>query len=389
MIAYVTAATRWEVIGAGSVRWEPGTLFVATHRSERDVPLVCSALYLRGALWRTRGRRLRFAARDDMFAPGFLAGFPPGLPPRVRRALSGVGLERGLRQVRVHPIPSATTMRLGAALAAVPPDAPLAELLPGDALALLRGAATRSGRPEPRTAGDALRGELMDALWTPVESGELTHPAFAQAWRRRSSEARAGLRELVDVMRAGHPVLLFPEGRPSPDGAVGPLRRGLGAIARRGEARHLLPIGIAYDALTAGRPRAVVALRPTVPADGDGVEDRALAELRAALPLTCAQAAAPALLAAAEAGHRRLDLAALERAVADAVARAGRAGRPVERALADPARRRARLAECLGALARVGAIGAGGAAPALERARILAHPELLRAAAAERSVAGG
>ena len=292
--------------------------------------------------------------------------------------------------MRVHPIASATTMRLGAALAAVPPDAPIADLLPGDVLARLRVAAARAGRPEPRTAGEALRGELMDALWTPLESGELTHPAFAPAWRRRAGEALGGLRELVEVMRAGHPVLLFPEGRPSPDGAVGPLRRGLGAIARRGEARRMLPIGIAYDHLTAGRPRAVIALRPTVPADGDRLEDRALAELRRALPLTCAQAAAPTLLAAAEAGERRLGLAALERAVAAAVARARAAGRPHERALGGAASRRARLAECLGALARDGAIRpAAGAAPALEPDRVLGHPELLRAARAERSAAGG
>ncbi len=62
----------------------------------------------------------------------------------------------------------------------------------------------------------------------------------------------------------------------------------------------------------------------------------------------------------------------------------------MERALADPARRRARLAECLGALARD---GRGRRRRARRRpssgARILAHPELLRAAAAERSAAGG
>jgi hypothetical protein len=229
----------------------------------------------------------------------------------------------------------------------------------------------------------------MEALWTPFESGELTHPAFAPAWRRRASEARAGLRELIDALRAGHPVLLFPEGRPSPDGAVGPLRRGLGAIARRGEARRLLPIGIAYDELTAGRPRAVVALRPPVPASGDGIEERALEALRAALPLTCAQAVAPALRALAEAGERAIDLAALERAVAAAADRARAAGRPVERALAEPDARRARIAECLGALARDGAVRpAAGCAPALDAERILGHPELRRAVAAERSAAG-
>jgi hypothetical protein len=58
----------------------------------------------------------------------------------------------------------------------------------------------------------------------------------------------------------------------------------------------------------------------------------------------------------------------------------------VERALADPAGRRARLAECLAAIARSGAITSGpGAAQALEPARLLSHPELRRAATAERS----
>ncbi|MDX6555788.1 MAG: Acyltransferase [Miltoncostaeaceae bacterium] len=390
MAVHVGATLRWEVAGAGNVGWEPGTLLVATHRSERDVPLVCSALYFRGGLWRNRGRALSFAARDDMFAAGFLAGFPPGLPPWLRGRLARLSLERGLRHNHVHPIASATTIRLGAALAAVPPDAALDELLPAAVLGRLRTVAAYAGRPEPRSAGDALRGELMDALWAPLTTAELTHPAFEPAWRRRATEARGSLRELIEVMRAGHPLLLFPEGRPSPDGAVGPLRRGLGALARRGGARRLVPIGVAYDALTVGRPRAVVALRPAVAADGEGIEDRALSELRRALPLTCAGAVAPALLALAEAGERRLDPAALERAVAEAVKRARSAGRPVERALIDTARHRPRLAECLAALARSGAlVSAPDGASTLEPALVLSHPELRRAATAERSAAEG
>jgi hypothetical protein len=183
------------------------------------------------------------------------------------------------------------------------------------------------------------------------------------------------------MLRLGEPVLLFPEGRPSSDGAVGPLRRGLGALVRRGQVRGLLPIGIAYDELTTGRRRAVLAIDPLIAAEGADSEEIALRAMRHALPLTCGQAAAARLLAAAEAGERRLPRSALERALAAAVEESRAEGRQMERSLLDARGRGERLSECLRALAAAGVLTPSGrGAVTLDAPRITAHPALRRAA---------
>ena len=66
---------------------------------------------------RTEHQRVAFAARDDMFLPGFFAGFPAGLPPRVRRLLYPLGVAGWLPRVEVFPIRSARVARLAEVLA--------------------------------------------------------------------------------------------------------------------------------------------------------------------------------------------------------------------------------------------------------------------------------
>ena len=83
---------------------------MATHRRESDVPVISPLLYFRARLWRHRSEGMRHAARDDMFLPGFFAGFPPGLRPWARRLLYPVGVGRFLPWVGVHPISSASTV---------------------------------------------------------------------------------------------------------------------------------------------------------------------------------------------------------------------------------------------------------------------------------------
>src|SRR5918995_2850888 len=111
MLAYSRAAFRVRVLSS-SFRFEPGTMIVSTHRRETDVPLICPPLYFRGSVWRYRWPRMSFAARDDMFLPGFFAGFPPDLSPRARRILYPLGVARWLPVVQVHPIRSASVARL-------------------------------------------------------------------------------------------------------------------------------------------------------------------------------------------------------------------------------------------------------------------------------------
>ncbi|MGH3001699.1 MAG: hypothetical protein ACRDM1_03365, partial [Gaiellaceae bacterium] len=108
-------AARFEIriFGVERLCLEPGTLIVSTHRSDDDVPLLCGALYFGARLWRRRSIRATFAVRDDLFEPGFLAGYPRGLPLAVRRAAWPLSLGLPLRRrLGCLPVRSATSMRL-------------------------------------------------------------------------------------------------------------------------------------------------------------------------------------------------------------------------------------------------------------------------------------
>ena len=87
---------------------------------------------------------------------------------------------------------------------------------------------------------------------------ELDAPALDVAWERRRVEGIAAVRRLVELVRAGRVVLIFPEGRPSLDGALATFQPGLATLVRLGRPRALQPVGVAYDRLTTGRPLAIV-----------------------------------------------------------------------------------------------------------------------------------
>ena len=185
-----------------------------------------------------------------------------------------------------------------------------------------------------------LQGVYADLLWQPL-SPEDTR-SLEEFWSRRAAQAAGDFRALVEIVRGGNVLIVFPEGRPSPDGEIGPIRPGIGALVRRGKPRAIRPLALAYDPLVRGRTRVHLALgAPVEPPSGD-VEGALLSLLRATMPLTCGQVVAARLEAGADA-----DLHALERDLADAVAVAREEGRPVEPDLATADGRRRRLSEAL------------------------------------------
>ena len=340
MWVYSNAAFRVDVLDPERFAPEPGALIAVTHRRETDVPVICPPLYFAMGGRQNRTRRMHFAARDDMFLPGFFAGFPPELPLRARRFLYKIGVARWLPKVNVFPIRSATVARVGEVVAAREGDL-LGNLLRVRAEAF-RARAAACGLPRPSRAGDVLRGEYADLLWQPFtpEDGD----GLEDFWSARTAQAAGDFRTLVQIARDGHVLIVFPEGRPSPDGELGPIRPGIGALVRRGRPDAVQPLALAYDPLVRGRTRVHLALGPPAQLPKDGVEDALLRLLRTTMPLTCGQFVAARLEAGAEA-----DPVALERDLADAVALAREEERPVEPDLTTAAGRSRRLAEALAA----------------------------------------
>lgn len=356
MWVYTRAVFRVCTIGGKGLRSRPGVMIVCTHRAETDVALVCPSIYFSQALWRRRRWRPRFAAREDLFERGFIAGFPERLRPRVRRALYGVGAGHPLSQMGVHRVsyPSVRAIRLGRALASLPGDLPLEPLLPPAAMKRFSERAEEIRRRRPRTVRDARRGVYADLLWESFTSDELSHPAFAQAWQQRALEGAVNLRSLVDVIRSGEVLFLFPEGRPSPDGEIGPVQKTMGMLVRRGRPPLVQPVGIAYDPLTTGRTRAFVAFGASFTPPEEQVDTAVLAVLRRVTPLTCGQVVAHKLTEAARGGREIVERRELEASLASAVELALDEGRPADPALLEEGRRRRRLSRCLDWLAREG-----------------------------------
>jgi 1-acyl-sn-glycerol-3-phosphate acyltransferase len=334
MWTYTHASFRITVIGPESFRLAPRTLIVSTHRRETDVPLICPPLYFGARLWRNRPERMSFAARDDMFLRGFFAGFPPDLGSRARRVLFPLSVGRFLPRVQVHPISSANVARAGEVARAFPEDT-LEDVFPRLA-AELRARAAERGIAPPERGRDVLRGEYADLLWRGVAPEDT--PGRDGFWAARAARAASDFRELVDLVRGGGTLVVFPEGRPSPDGEIGPLRRGLGALVRRAKPEWFLPVGIAYDPLGRGRTRAFVSIGPRIAPPAEDVEVATLRLLRLSTPLTCGQWLAHERLAGRETTEARL---------AEAVTQALEEARPVDPDLLDPGKRATRLNEAV------------------------------------------
>jgi 1-acyl-sn-glycerol-3-phosphate acyltransferase len=261
----------------------PRTQQLVNHRSDWDITLTTN-IYWPGRMW-ARDPRLVFVARDDMFLPGFLGGYPPGLPLAARRLLARVDVGRGLRLGRLAlPVASAARARL-ADVALDDPALALAEL-PGDAVEPFLARARRLGRRAPRTLGE-LDGSYLDLLWRVYDRAEL--PGLDGFWGRRRARARRDFEALAAHVESGGSLTIYPEGRPSPDGAVGPLQRGSAVLIRRARPDALIVGGLAYDPLGRGRTRAYLALGPLLDPGAD-----VLAELRRQLPQTPGQIAAHA-----------------------------------------------------------------------------------------------
>jgi hypothetical protein len=337
MLAYSRAAFRVRVL-ASNFRFEPGTLIVSTHRRETDVPLICPPLYFGASVWRHRWPRMSFAARDDMFLPGFFAGFPPDLSPRVRRILYPLGVARWLPVVQVYPIRSASVARLGEIIRARP-GAALEELAPDGLHEPFRARAAELGLPAPKSGKEVLRGDYADLLWQAVTPAQAAGPD--DFWARRGAQAAEDFRGLVELIRKGEVLVVFPEGRPSPDGEIGPLRRGLSALVRRGKPTRIMPVTLAYDPLVRGRTHAFVAIGSAVPPPETDAEGEVLALLRLRTPLTCGQFVASRLVDGGDATPEEL---------AGEVEEAQAEGRPVDPDLLTDEDRRRRLAEALAAV---------------------------------------
>ena len=201
---------------------------------------------------------MHFAARDDMFLPSSSPAFLRSCRCGRAGCSTESGPAAGCRSSTFSNPKRAGRGRRGTAGHALPPP---------------RGCFRRTSRPAspsgpPRAAllarrrrGDVLRGEYADLLWGRSHLGTRTDWTSSE---RESGPGRGDFRTLVEIVRDGNVLIVFPEGRPSPDGEIGPIRPGIGVLVRRASLAAVRPLAVAYDPLVRGRTRACIAHGPPV-----------------------------------------------------------------------------------------------------------------------------
>lgn len=372
-----------EIVAGAFPPVEGGQLWVSTHRAETDVPILGGLMYVHGGMWRPGAARAHFAARDDLFEPGVVAA-GLRLPPTLARVVWPLTPGRWLPRVRAHPVRRPTGAKLGQLIRDLPDELPLDDIL-GPRLTALVLDQGGFRRPAPRSVGDIRGPSFARLLWEDVDGDDLTE-AGQVIWRRHVARVAGDLRRIARVVRDGHPMVLFPEGRVSPDGAIGPVGDILVTLARVGRAAAIVPVAVAYDPLRPGRTAVAVAVGPAFPPVGADLAGDTLIRLRRLTPVTCGQVLARELGRAADDGRDLLEEWRLRRALDIAAGREGAEGRPVSRMLRDEHWREAALAAALESLRRRGLVTSlRGGVVGIDAAAVRADRVVRRLEAEDRS----
>ena len=376
-----------QVLGGPIPSVARGQLWVATHRAETDVPLIGGLLMVRGGMWR-RGTasRVHFAARDDLYEPGVMsAGLH--LPGPLARIAWPLTPGPWLRRVRAHPIRRPTGLKLGQALRGLDAKLPLADVVTSDVIDRFAQRASALGRTPPDTVGKARAASFAQELWQDVGVDDLDTLIGRGVWRAHVARAAGDLRRLIDLVRRGEPMVLFPEGRVSPEGGIGPVGAVLELMVRRGAPTAVLPVGIAYDPLRRGRATVAISVGPPIAASEGPIGSLTLDALRHATPITVGQIVARELTAVAASANPTLATAHLLETLAHTHDLARREGRPFVRGLGSPARRARAGAKALHALQARGLVQVLGAGQVrVDPDRVRRDPLLSRLAAEDLAV---
>lgn len=236
-------------------RLEPGTLVVSNHQRDSDVPILATSLCMRRG-WRFRWPLTFFAAREDLYGPGFLSEYLPNRPP-LTQALEVIRLAWFFKAARAFPMRRVPEFSLGETL-----DALLAADL---------------GNADPVQIFNA-RGqrELLGIFGTlPARLADLDRRRLRgfSRWglrrvrleilRRIAPAFRRVIREQLEGygrrLHAGRCVYIAPEGVTSATGCFGRVRLGPRWLYRHTlEPPALLPAALSYDALATGKCRVIV-----------------------------------------------------------------------------------------------------------------------------------
>ncbi|APZ44388.1 1-acyl-sn-glycerol-3-phosphate acyltransferase [Acidihalobacter ferrooxydans] len=250
-------ALRIEVLGKEHLRHAHGALVVSNHRRDTDGPIVGGILLQPRGL-RFQGQEPFYAAREDLFRPGFLGQYLQDYPKPLH-VLRHTPIARALRAMQFRPLRRIPEYSLGELLEDFLlqfGDLPLEEVL--QPAWVERFAAALRRPPTALRLSDALRAPPELRYQTQAFRRLRRHALRRIAPYQRQVIARQ-LRDLTEVLDLGQSLYLAPEGGISMDGHFHRPRQALHYLLNASRRTPpVLPLGISYDPLHPGRTRVIV-----------------------------------------------------------------------------------------------------------------------------------
>lgn len=385
LILWASNALRFkvEVRGLENFTRTPATLVLFNHLRDSDPTIIENALFGGCDLLARKRTVGNYMARDDMFRTGFLARYMPDLPWPARKLLSHLDLRPAFRVLHMYPIRRVTEFSLWEALQdvlAVLGNIPIEKALREDVCKEFEQLAP-AGRRSLHVR-DVIGDRYRHLLVRTNGFHKLTRECFAAIKPYEEAVIESQLEQFASLLEDGAILQMAPEGTISMGGRFGRIREGLqDLITRTRRPVRVLPVGISYDFLIPGRPRAFVGIGPEL----TGLSHLTPAELseqvsRAILAQNTITAShlASELYLLVEADRGALTRQKLMRYVASEAVQWARAGVGVDPRLLEAGALSRQVAEVLRYMVKTGLLtpAGGGQYRLAGRTHPLRHPEV-------------
>jgi 1-acyl-sn-glycerol-3-phosphate acyltransferase len=265
----IRSTCRVEVTGLNNYSGSPSTLVVSNHKRDLDMLVIAPTLHF-GDRFPRPFVRPYFAARDDEFAPGFLATYYK-LPEWINRLLFyKLNISPVMRAFRAYPMRQAHPASTNQALREVLEMTGNLELGRITQESWLQTSADSLSMPinELRsiTIKDFLTWRYLKVLSRKADPIML-EGSFCRRMRLVQGRAiRKQLDYFARLLNQGEILFLAPEGELSPDGRLCPIRGSLYRLINMSKNPvKILPMNISYDFMTTSKIKAFLNIGPEIP----------------------------------------------------------------------------------------------------------------------------
>ncbi len=337
----IRSSCRVEIIGLKNYTGSPSTLVVSNHKRDLDMLLIGPALHFGNSFPRPLVRPY-FAARDDEFAPSFLATYY-NLPQWLSRMLLyRLDISSVMYAFRAHPMPQAYAATTNQALREVLQMEGNVEIGTVAQEGWLKRCADsleiQLSILKSMTIKDLMNWHYLKVLRQKADSSMLQGRLCRRMRLFRGRAIRKQLEYFAELLSRGKTMFLAPEGDLSPDGRLCPIRGSLYRLVNMSRKTvKILPMNISYDYMTTGRIKAFLNIGREIP-DTKGLSKAELEHLvkDSLLSLgmvTMSQIGSHSLYHEATQGNDTLIEESWQRQLAILVQKAEKIGLAVDRAL--------------------------------------------------------